>query len=100
MQLQHPTISRIVPLVSESYITNHIIKQRFHQLHCVAAIRSALQEAVEGKDIGRSWKDGGHWPHCLDYFVSVCTVEIILVSFSSNMQRLSHAMETIPSRDQ
>jgi len=39
----------------------------FHQLHCLASFRKALQNAKEGKEIGESEKDNDHWPHCFDY---------------------------------
>ncbi|BDD54454.1 hypothetical protein MAP00_000072 [Monascus purpureus] len=39
----------------------------FHQLHCLASIRMALQESRENKDVGMDWRDNAHWPHCLDY---------------------------------
>lgn len=42
---------------------------RFHQLHCVSSMRTALQDLLAGKDIGIDWHDNGHWPHCLDYLV-------------------------------
>ncbi|RAL12837.1 uncharacterized protein BO97DRAFT_450834 [Aspergillus homomorphus CBS 101889] len=45
----------------------------FHQLHCLTAIRKALQSASEGKAIGMDWHDDGHWPHCMDYLVKVAT---------------------------
>lgn len=46
-------------------------KNRFHQLHCLASIRMALQESKENKDIGMDWRDNAHWPHCLDYLRQV-----------------------------
>ncbi|OJJ42563.1 hypothetical protein ASPZODRAFT_1305186 [Penicilliopsis zonata CBS 506.65] len=39
----------------------------FHQLHCLASFRSAIQMAREGVDPGLDWQDNSHWPHCLDY---------------------------------
>lgn len=39
----------------------------FHQLHCLAGIRKALQRAHDGEDIGMDYRDDGHWPHCLHY---------------------------------
>lgn len=51
-----------------------MIDFRFHQLHCLSGVRKALQDAANGKDIGRSSKDGlQHWPHCLDFLKSVGT---------------------------
>lgn len=43
------------------------MEDRFHQLHCLAAMRKALQDAREGVDIGVDYRDDGHWPHCFDY---------------------------------
>jgi hypothetical protein len=40
-------------------------------MHCLAKMRMALQEAREGKEIGKDWTDDAHWPHCLDYLRSV-----------------------------
>ncbi|KKA18174.1 hypothetical protein T310_7873 [Rasamsonia emersonii CBS 393.64] len=42
----------------------------FHQLHCLAKMRLALQQAREGIDIGVDWRDDAHWPHCFDYLRS------------------------------
>ncbi|KAK2742662.1 hypothetical protein FQN55_007781 [Onygenales sp. PD_40] len=42
----------------------------FHQMHCLAKMRLALQQAQEGLDVGVDWKDDAHWPHCLDYLRS------------------------------
>lgn len=39
----------------------------FHQLHCVASMRNALQEAYDGKRPAFDWIENIHWPHCLDY---------------------------------
>ncbi|KAK4499258.1 hypothetical protein PRZ48_009771 [Zasmidium cellare] len=39
----------------------------FHQLHCLAGIRHALQRAKAGEDIGINDDDDGHWPHCFHY---------------------------------
>ncbi|KAH7380634.1 hypothetical protein BKA66DRAFT_126286 [Pyrenochaeta sp. MPI-SDFR-AT-0127] len=39
----------------------------FHQMHCLAGMRRALQLAKEGVDIGTDWRDDAHWPHCFDY---------------------------------
>jgi len=39
----------------------------FHQMHCLASLRQALQLARDGEDIGHGGKDESHWPHCLDY---------------------------------
>lgn len=49
----------------------------FHQLHCLASIRKALQEASEGKEIGMDEKDNTHWPHCLQFLreAIVCTAD-------------------------
>lgn len=54
--------------------------KRFHQLHCLAAFRKALQESREGIDIGMSWRDNGHWPHCFDYMRKVSTPLLIEIS--------------------
>lgn len=62
---------------SEGYIE---ITARFHQLHCLAGLRKALQEASEGKDIGMDWTDNLHWPHCLDLLRSVSSGRIIVQS--------------------
>lgn len=43
----------------------------FHQLHCLAAIRKALQSAREGQEIGVDEKDNTHWPHCLQFLREV-----------------------------
>ncbi|KAF2452361.1 hypothetical protein BDY21DRAFT_407070 [Lineolata rhizophorae] len=48
----------------------------FHQLHCLAGIRSAIQQLQEGKEIGFSEETDtsehrGHWPHCFDYLRQV-----------------------------
>ncbi|KAF2493674.1 hypothetical protein BU16DRAFT_465495 [Lophium mytilinum] len=43
----------------------------FHQMHCLATMRVALQHAREGLiDIGVDWRDDAHWPHCFDYLRS------------------------------
>ncbi|KAE8449290.1 hypothetical protein EG329_008190 [Mollisiaceae sp. DMI_Dod_QoI] len=39
----------------------------FHQLHCLAGLRMALQASVEGKNVGIDQNDDDHWPHCMDY---------------------------------
>ncbi|KAF2710789.1 hypothetical protein K504DRAFT_376102 [Pleomassaria siparia CBS 279.74] len=39
----------------------------FHQMHCLAAMRSVIQRAREGEDVGKDWTDDLHWPHCFDY---------------------------------
>ncbi|KAJ6004765.1 hypothetical protein N7540_012564 [Penicillium herquei] len=39
----------------------------FHQLHCLVAMRAAMQNAAEGKDIGIDQTEDRHWPHCFDY---------------------------------
>lgn len=44
---------------------------RFHQIQCLASLRSALQSAQDGKDIGNSEKEGRHWSHCFDYLYQV-----------------------------
>lgn len=43
----------------------------FHQLHCLAGIRTALQASAEGKFVGFDQNDDDHWPHCFDYLKSV-----------------------------
>lgn len=47
---------------------------RFHQLHCLASIRKALQNAREGKEIGIDERDNTHWPHCLQLLREVRTL--------------------------
>ncbi|KAH8705450.1 hypothetical protein BGW36DRAFT_422006 [Talaromyces proteolyticus] len=39
----------------------------FHQLHCLAKIREALQAGHEGRLVPTDWHLDRHWPHCLDY---------------------------------
>ncbi|KAH8890013.1 hypothetical protein GQ53DRAFT_825020 [Thozetella sp. PMI_491] len=39
----------------------------FHQLHCIARIRKALQLAHQGVDPGVDSRSDAHWPHCLGY---------------------------------
>ncbi|RFU24747.1 hypothetical protein B7463_g11597, partial [Scytalidium lignicola] len=39
----------------------------FHQLHCLAGLRMALQASSEGKFVGIDQDDDLHWPHCMDY---------------------------------
>ncbi|KAF2813024.1 uncharacterized protein BDZ99DRAFT_369165, partial [Mytilinidion resinicola] len=44
----------------------------FHQLHCLAGFRHAIQQLQAGKKIGYSVftdvsEHRGHWPHCFDY---------------------------------
>jgi hypothetical protein len=41
-------------------------------MHCLAAMRSVLQKAREGEEIGKDWSDDFHWPHCFDYLRMVC----------------------------
>jgi hypothetical protein len=43
----------------------------FHQIHCLQVVRTALQKARAGHDIGVNQHDDGHWPHCLDYLRQV-----------------------------
>ncbi|ETI21742.1 hypothetical protein G647_08089 [Cladophialophora carrionii CBS 160.54] len=45
----------------------------FHQLHCLASLRHALQQSQAGEAIGVDWRDNLHWPHCMDYLRSVCS---------------------------
>jgi hypothetical protein len=44
---------------------------RFHQLHCVASLRSALQTAYEGGNVAFDQNEDPHWPHCLHYLHQV-----------------------------
>jgi hypothetical protein len=44
---------------------------RFHQLHCVASLRSALQTAYEGGHVAFDENEDPHWPHCLHYLHQV-----------------------------
>ncbi|RAK89241.1 hypothetical protein BO79DRAFT_146831 [Aspergillus costaricaensis CBS 115574] len=39
----------------------------FHQLHCLASLRKALQEASNGQDIGIDHTANTHWPHCMHF---------------------------------
>ncbi|KAH8812248.1 hypothetical protein F5884DRAFT_305883 [Xylogone sp. PMI_703] len=52
----------------------------FHQLHCLASLRQAIQQAREGKDPGVDWHDNDHWPHCMDYLRNtiLCWADSIL----------------------
>lgn len=52
----------------------------FHQLHCLVQIRTFMQHAQEGKDIGWDMASNhrladenmhGHWAHCFDYLRQV-----------------------------
>lgn len=43
----------------------------FHQLHCLAGLRMALQASSEGKFVGIDQNDDDHWPHCFDYLRQV-----------------------------
>lgn len=36
-------------------------------MHCLTALRAALQRAQRGEDIGLDYRDDAHWPHCLHY---------------------------------
>ncbi|KAH8807613.1 hypothetical protein F5884DRAFT_880842 [Xylogone sp. PMI_703] len=49
----------------------------FHQLHCLASIRTALQKAYDGTPPGLDFHADRHWPHCLDYLVqtSLCLAD-------------------------
>lgn len=47
---------------------------RFHQLHCLSALRKALQHSREGIDIGIDQHDNAHWPHCMDYLRQVSKI--------------------------
>jgi hypothetical protein len=61
-------VTTTVSHISQRFsIEGLLINSRFHQLHCVASIRRALQDAKEGRDIGVDQHDNAHWPHCLDY---------------------------------
>lgn len=40
---------------------------RLHQLHCLSALRTALQRVQRGEEIGLDYRDDAHWPHCLHY---------------------------------
>lgn len=44
---------------------------RFHQLHCVASLRTALQTAYEGGNVAFDQDEDPHWPHCLHYLHQV-----------------------------
>lgn len=53
----------------------------FHQFHCLASIRSTIQQLQDGKKIGHGPDDDksehlGHWPHCFDYLRQVCSAYI------------------------
>ncbi len=50
--------------------------RRFHQLRCLARFRLAMQQASEGLNIGKDFRDD-HWAHCMDYMrrVSVHTAK-------------------------
>lgn len=54
--------------------------RRFHQLHCLASMRKALQDAREGVDIGVDYRDNGHWPHCFDYLRKVISLSFFFPS--------------------
>jgi len=43
------------------------VMSMFHQLHCVAALRNALQSGYYGMGIAFDQTENPHWPHCLDY---------------------------------
>lgn len=56
----------------------------FHQMHCLAKMRMALQQSREGIDIGEDWMADAHWPHCFDYLRSsiLCSADPTLESVS------------------
>lgn len=43
------------------------VRHRFHQLHCLSSLRTALQRATRNESIGMDFHDDKHWPHCLHY---------------------------------
>jgi hypothetical protein len=53
------------------------IFSRFHQLHCLASFRKALQDLQDGKFIGKDENDDMHWPHCFDYLYQVSVAFLI-----------------------
>ena len=73
---------------------------RFHQLHCLAAFRRAIQLGHEGIDPGKDFMDDAHWPHCFDYMRKVC-VKLILTNapvLIFYITRQSSVGQMIPSR--
>jgi len=48
-----------------------VSQHRFHQLHCVASLRKALQSAHEGGHVAFDQNEDPHWPHCLHYLHQV-----------------------------
>lgn len=47
------------------------ILTRFHELHCVASLRIALQNARKGEHVAFNQEEDPHWPHCLHYLHQV-----------------------------
>jgi len=43
------------------------VMSMFHQLHCIASFRNALQDAYYGHKVSFDQTENRHWPHCLDY---------------------------------
>ncbi|KIW65930.1 hypothetical protein PV04_08144 [Phialophora macrospora] len=43
----------------------------FHQLHCLTAMRNAMQAGLEGRLTAVDQHDDDHWPHCMDYLRQV-----------------------------
>jgi Mycotoxin biosynthesis protein UstYa len=73
----HPSIGQIWTTANRA---DHLLRPAgmamFHQLHCLAGLRSAIQQLQDGKEIGYDIESdvsdhAGHWPHCLDYLRQV-----------------------------
>jgi len=64
----------------------------FHQLHCLASFRMALQRAKAGDDIGMDHLDNKHWPHCFYYLrqAILCSADNTIEFPSINNGSKSH----------
>lgn len=65
------TIAMLVCQILISVAKSQLIFKRFHQLHCLAAIRKSLQDAYYGQRPALDHHDDEHFPHCLDYLHKV-----------------------------
>lgn len=75
----------------------------FHQLHCLAMIRTALQEALSLNDMSKihsrhehsaqQLTDGSpHWLHCFDYLRQVYFHVLLLVFKDDNLTQLDYTL--------
>ncbi|PVH75673.1 hypothetical protein DL98DRAFT_643691 [Cadophora sp. DSE1049] len=68
--LWEPMITEVFGIIRISDAPSDVAAiSMFHQMHCIASFRKALQNARSGIDIGIDQTDDPHWPHCLHYML-------------------------------